>query len=108
MIARIEEAYWSYDIDQIQRVNALIYVVYRSILENEGHNQYNMPHTGIRTRQSNDETVEDRTADLDVVRKARRALRDYNALNYLVEIQRHYLHDRLLRCLHLGRRSHQH
>ncbi len=39
MIARIEEAYWSYDIDQLQRVNALIYVVYCSILENEGHNQ---------------------------------------------------------------------
>ncbi len=33
------------------------------IREKTGHNQYDMPHTGIRKRQSNGMTVKDRAAD---------------------------------------------
>lgn len=75
MVTRVKKAYWDYDVDQLERVNALIYVVYRSILENEGGNQYDMPHTGIRNRQSNGNTVEDRTVDVEAVRRCKALLR---------------------------------
>ena len=71
------QAYWEYDVNQLQRVHALIYVVYRCILVNEGHNQYDMPHTGIRSRQNNGMEVEDRTVDGDVVRRARQLVWAY-------------------------------
>jgi hypothetical protein len=77
-------AYWEYDIDQFTRVHALIYVVYRCILENDGHNQYDMPHTGIRKRQNNGTAVEDRTADGELVRHAKGVVSAYRRSNPLV------------------------
>jgi hypothetical protein len=81
MIKRVSKAYKDYDIGQLERVNALMYVVYRCILQNDGHNQYDMPHTGIRNRQNNGITVEDRTVDGDVVRAARRLVDAYRTPN---------------------------
>ena len=52
-------------------MHALTYVVYRQILENLGSNQYDMPHTEIRTRQTGCQEVDDRTVTNDVVREAR-------------------------------------
>ena len=43
----LTRAYREYDIDQLARVHALTYVVYREILQNMGSNQYDMPHTRI-------------------------------------------------------------
>jgi hypothetical protein len=78
MINRITKAFRDYDIDQLARVHALIYVVYRCILENDGHNQYDMPHTGIKVRQQNGKTVEDRTVDGELVRRARQLVKAHN------------------------------
>ena len=50
LVAAVKAAYQNYSVDQLRRVHALTYVVYRQILENLGSNQYDMPHTGIRTR----------------------------------------------------------
>ena len=66
----------------LARVHALTYVVYREILENLGSNQYDMPHTGIRVRQ----TLEDRTVSNDVVRAAREFVRcNVNAKVYATD-----------------------
>jgi hypothetical protein len=81
MIARITKAYRDYDVNQLTRVHALIYVVYRCILENDGHNQYDMPHTGIRNRQNNGTTVEDRTVDGEVLRRAKEFVKAHTDAN---------------------------
>ena len=47
--------------DQLRRVHALTYVVYRQNLENMGSNQYDMPHTGIHNRQTGGQEVDDST-----------------------------------------------
>ena len=67
LVSAVTRAYREYDVDQLARVHALTYVVYREIQENLGSNQYDMPHTGIRVRQ----TSNDRTVGNDVVRAAR-------------------------------------
>ena len=75
MVSAVTRAYREYDLDQLARVHALIYVVYREILENVGSNQYDMPHTGIRARQTNGQSLDDRTVSTDVVRAAREFVR---------------------------------
>ena len=69
LISAVTRAY------QLARVHALTYVVYREILENLGSNQYDMPHTGIRTRQTGGQNLDDRTVRNDVVRVAREFVR---------------------------------
>ncbi len=59
MITRVTKAYWDYD------------VIYRCILENDGGYQYDIPYTGIRNRQNNGKTVEDRISDRETVRRCR-------------------------------------
>ena len=71
LVNAVTTAYGNYSVDQLQRVHALTYVVYRQILENLGSNQYDMPHTGIRTRRTGGQEVDDRTVTNDVVREAR-------------------------------------
>ena len=80
IIDRVTQAYTDYSTEQLSRVHALNYVVYRCILVNEGHNQYDMPHTGIRNRQSNGMTVEDCTVDGELVRQAKRMVDNYEVL----------------------------
>ena len=61
MVSAVTRAYREYDVDQLARVHALTYVVYREILENLGSNQYDMPHTGIYVRQTSGESLDNRT-----------------------------------------------
>ena len=68
-------AYREYDVDQLHRVHALTYVVYRKIRENLGSNQYDMSHTGIRVRQTSGQSLDDRTVSNDVVRDAKEFVR---------------------------------
>ena len=75
LISAITRAYREYSVDQLARVHVLIYVVYREILENLGSNQYDMPHTGIRTRQTGGQNLDDHTVRNDVVRAAREFVR---------------------------------
>ena len=77
LIERVNEAYRLYNVDQLKRVHALLYVVYRSILENDGHNQYDMPHTDIRNHQNNGIAVEDSTVDGELVRRAKELVKAY-------------------------------
>ena len=69
LVSVVTRAYREYDVDQLARVHALTYVAYREILENLGSNQYDMPHTGIRVRQTSGQSLDDRTVSNDVVRE---------------------------------------
>ena len=75
LVSAVTRAYREYDVDQLARVHTLTYVVYRKILENLGSNQYDMPHTGIRVRQTSDQSLDDRTVSNDIVRAAREFVR---------------------------------
>ena len=75
LVSAVTRAYREYDVDQLARVHALTYIVYRKILENLGSNQYDMPHTGIRVRQTSGQSLDDRTVSNDVVRAAREFVR---------------------------------
>ena len=86
MVSAVTRAYREYDVDQLARVHALTYVVYREILENLGSNQCDMPHTGIRVRQTSGHSSDDRTISNDVVRAAREFVRrNVNAEVYATE-----------------------
>ena len=61
--------------DQLTRVHAITYVVYREKLESLGFNQYDMPHTGIHVRPTSGQSLDDRTVSTDVVRAAREFVR---------------------------------
>ena len=67
LVSAVTRAYREYDVDQLARVHALTYVVYREILENLGSNQYDMPLTGIRVRQTSGQSLDDRTTDGTVI-----------------------------------------
>ena len=75
MVSAVTRAYRECDVDQLARVHALTYVVYREILENLGSHQYDKPHTGIRVRQTSGQSLDDRTVSTEVVRAAREFIR---------------------------------
>jgi hypothetical protein len=47
----IEEAYWAYDKETMERVWQALFNVYNCILQEGGGNEYLLPHTGVRKRQ---------------------------------------------------------
>ncbi len=63
IINSVVKAYNDYPVDVLQRVDAAAYVAMREILKNGGGNQYDMPHTGVRTRQAKNK---DSTVDYNV------------------------------------------
>ena len=71
LVTAVTAVYRNYSVDQLRLVHALIYVVYRQILENLACNQYDLPHTGIQTRQQGGVKLDDRNIPYDVVRAAR-------------------------------------
>lgn len=75
LFTSVKTAYLNYSMEQLERVDALLFVAYREILENLGGNQYDVPHTGIRKRQKNGEVVADLTVSVQVVRSARQFAR---------------------------------
>jgi len=52
IIERVSKEWEAYDHMKLTRAHALWHVVFRCILENEGSNQYQLPHTGITARQN--------------------------------------------------------
>jgi hypothetical protein len=66
LFERVESAFASYPIDTLERIHALQHSVYRSILANEGGNQFYTPHSGVRNRQNLEEEVLDiSVSDID-------------------------------------------
>ena len=75
LLSAVTRAYREYDVDQLAGVHALTSAVYREILQNLGSNQYDMPHRGIRVRQTSGQSLDDRTVSNGVVRAAREFVR---------------------------------
>jgi len=71
MLESVQTAYVNYSTDQLQRVDAIQYEVYRKILEAGGSNQFDMPHSGIRKRQNEGAPVTDRHCRRKLVEDAK-------------------------------------
>jgi hypothetical protein len=56
-IATVKQCFNDYPIEKLIRICALQLVAYREILKSNGGNQYDMPHTGIRKRQRQNEAL---------------------------------------------------
>jgi hypothetical protein len=51
LLDHVEDCYWSYDRDTLERVWQALFNVYNCILQEKGGNEYLLPHTGVRKRQ---------------------------------------------------------
>jgi hypothetical protein len=51
LLDHVEECYWEYDSDTLERVWQALFNVYNSILQEKGGNEYLLPRTGVRKRQ---------------------------------------------------------
>ena len=60
-----------WETSKLERVHACLFTVYRQILENNGSNQYDMPHEGTRKRQRDGSNVRDLTVTRELVRAGR-------------------------------------
>lgn len=68
----VKDAYTNYEVDKLVRVEGILMQAMREILKDGGGNQYVMPHTGIRNRQSEDpNTAVDYTIPEDVIKHAK-------------------------------------
>ena len=74
---KIEEAWEAYDSDTLERIWAHQFACYREILNNDGGNNYDAPHSGIRTRQNRGEEVVDLEVDQDLIRRASELVLEY-------------------------------
>jgi hypothetical protein len=52
LLDHVEECYWEYDPDTLERVWQALFNVYNCILQEKGGNEYLLPHTGVRKRQA--------------------------------------------------------
>ena len=63
------QAFDEYSSDRLERVDALQYEIYRQIIEDDGGNDFPMPHSGIRNRQRNGEVVADRSVPTELYQR---------------------------------------
>lgn len=59
-------AYKNYDVDILERIEGIQYEIYRRILVDNGGNQFDMPHSGVRKRQREGADPCDRVVPPDV------------------------------------------
>jgi len=67
MINAVTQAYTDYCNEQLERVHALTFEIFREILTNHGGNQYVLPNTGILQNQSRSENVVDDSISKELV-----------------------------------------
>ena len=73
LLKAVVKAYDDYDSIKLERVEGLQHEIYRKILIDEGGNQFDMPHSGVRQRQKNNEDPCDRIVPEDVYNNAQAA-----------------------------------
>ena len=57
LLACVKNAFKVYDKDVLERLEAIQMEIYRKILEDDGGNDYKIPHSGIRVRQKSGQDV---------------------------------------------------
>ena len=61
LLEAVVEAYKNYDVAILERIEGIQHEIYRKILADNGGNQFDMPHSGVRKRQREGEDPCDRT-----------------------------------------------
>jgi hypothetical protein len=74
IIEAVRHCWEAYEPEALSRVHALQHVIFRAVLENEGGNQYDVPHTRITWRQRHGENPLDRIVPLELYNKAQDAI----------------------------------
>ena len=60
------KAFNKYEPERLERIEAILYEIYRQVMEHDGGNDFPMPHSDIRKRQKNGEDVVDRNISRDL------------------------------------------
>ena len=55
------KAFENYPVDKLERIGALLYEIYRRVIQHDGGNDFPMPHSHIRERQGKGEDAADRS-----------------------------------------------
>jgi hypothetical protein len=71
LLEAVIEAYDIYDTSVLERIEGIQHEIYRCILKDDGGNQFDMPHSGVRDRQKNGADPCDRTVSPKLVMSAR-------------------------------------
>jgi hypothetical protein len=74
LIRAVRHCWEAYELEVLSRVYALQHVIFRAVLENEGRNHYDVPHTRIIWRQRHGENPLDRIVSLALYNKAQDAI----------------------------------
>ena len=72
LIESVKKAYGDYEPAQLERAEALLHVAYREVLEKNGGNQYDVPHSGIRKRQNGGQVTIDRSVPRELLPESKR------------------------------------
>ena len=70
------QAFDEYEPDRLERMEAILYEIYRQVMEHGGGNGISMPHSGIRNRQKNGEDVVDRSVPRDLYEHMQATIKD--------------------------------
>jgi hypothetical protein len=62
----VQEAFEKYPMDKLERIGALLFEIYRLVIEHDGGNDFPMPHSGIRKRQGKGEDAADRSVSVEL------------------------------------------
>ena len=62
----MQEAFEEYPIDKLERIGALLYEIYRLVIEHDGWNDFPLPHSGIRNRQGKGGNAADRIVSVEL------------------------------------------
>ena len=77
----VHKAFQEYNTDTLERLEAIQMVIYRQILDVDGGNDYEIPHSGIRVRQKNGLDVANYRVPQELVEKALAAILRLRALH---------------------------
>jgi hypothetical protein len=76
----VKKAFEEYDKDTLERLEGIQMEIYRCILDDDGGNDYQIPHSGIRVRQKNGQDVPDYSVPTELYQKAQAAVLRLRAL----------------------------
>jgi hypothetical protein len=76
----VKKAFREYDKDTLERLEGIQMEIYRCILDDDGGNDYQIPHSGIRVRQKKGQDVADYSVPQELYQKAQATVSRLRAL----------------------------